>query len=238
MADPAMPRAEWEALAAELALGVLEGDDRARALRLCLSDPEFAAEVARWEARLAGLLDDAGEVSVPPALWAAIEGKLRPATPTASIRTLRLWQGGALASGAVAAALALMLLTRPAVSPTPAPTIVTAAQPVIVASLTGGAEGPRFDTRYDPGAARLKVRAAATPPAMRVPELWVIPEDGVPRSLGYVAASGETDLPIAEGHRSLMRDGVTLAITWEPPAAEPHAAPSGAPVATGRIATL
>ena len=37
--------------AAELALGVLEGEERATALRRVLSEPAFAAEVERWRAR-------------------------------------------------------------------------------------------------------------------------------------------------------------------------------------------
>lgn len=235
MADPTLPRAEWEALAAELALGVLAGEERARALRLTLSDPEFAAEVRQWEARLTGLLDDTAELPAPPSVWSAIEARVAP-VPTASVRTLRFWQAGAVGSGAIAAALALALLTQPRdLPPTPAPIVI---QPAIVASLSGAPDGPNFATRYDPRAAQLKVRATAAPPTGHRPVLWIIPADGVPRALGTVAASGETQLPVAEGHRALIRDGATLAVTWEPDAAPMPAAPSSAPVAAGRIATL
>jgi anti-sigma-K factor RskA len=56
MADPSGSPPDREALAAELALGLLEGADRAEALRLCLSDPAFAAEVEAWGLRLSPLL--------------------------------------------------------------------------------------------------------------------------------------------------------------------------------------
>jgi anti-sigma-K factor RskA len=57
MVDPAPPPSDREALAAELALGLLDGPEWAEALRLCLSDPEFGAEVGAWSLRLSLLLD-------------------------------------------------------------------------------------------------------------------------------------------------------------------------------------
>ncbi|MGJ3628226.1 hypothetical protein AB5I41_17070 [Sphingomonas sp. MMS24-JH45] len=44
--------------AAELALGVLDGDERAAALRRVLAEPDFAREVARWRDYLAALFAD------------------------------------------------------------------------------------------------------------------------------------------------------------------------------------
>ncbi|MBN8841445.1 MAG: hypothetical protein J0I25_14735, partial [Sphingomonadales bacterium] len=52
-------------LAAELALGLLDGEERAAALRRMLVDPAFAREVEDWRHRLAGLFDDVVEVAAP-----------------------------------------------------------------------------------------------------------------------------------------------------------------------------
>ena len=41
--------------AGELALGVLDGEERAAALRQVIADPAFAREVDQWRSRLAGL---------------------------------------------------------------------------------------------------------------------------------------------------------------------------------------
>jgi len=44
-----------EGMAVEYALGTLDADERAQAEALLLVDPEFAAEVQRWERRLGEL---------------------------------------------------------------------------------------------------------------------------------------------------------------------------------------
>ena len=54
MTEPTPP--EQDLLAAELALGLLDGTERAEALRLCLSDPAFARAVDAWSIRLSPLL--------------------------------------------------------------------------------------------------------------------------------------------------------------------------------------
>ncbi len=46
---------ETDLTAAELALGVLEGDEQAAALRRMLDDPAFARDVALWKRHLAAL---------------------------------------------------------------------------------------------------------------------------------------------------------------------------------------
>ena len=51
--------------AAELALGLLDGDERAAALRRVLADPAFAREVEDWRNRMAGLFDDFARLRRP-----------------------------------------------------------------------------------------------------------------------------------------------------------------------------
>src|SRR5437868_3856425 len=63
-------------LAAELALGVLDGEARARAEARAASDPEFAAEAAAWSARLHPLAEDVAPVAAPDTLWPRIEAAL------------------------------------------------------------------------------------------------------------------------------------------------------------------
>ena len=46
---------ETDLTAAELALEVLDGDERTAALRRMLDDPAFARDVARWRRHLAAL---------------------------------------------------------------------------------------------------------------------------------------------------------------------------------------
>jgi anti-sigma-K factor RskA len=226
MADPVLTTEERDTLAGELALGVLEGEDRARALRLQLADPVFAAEVRGWAERLAPLHAGFGETAAPEGLWARIEARLSNGGDVLLRRRLRRWRGGALLSGAIAAGLALVLLLD-----------TRAPAPLVVAQLAGDTPGTLVTAAYDPASGALRLRAAMPGDAL-APELWVIPADGVPRSLGLIAENGTTNLPVAVGHRALIADGATLAVTMEPRTGAPHAAPSSAPVASGKITTI
>lgn len=103
---------ELDAMAGELALGVLEGDARAKALRMVLANPEFAARVAMWQQRLEPLGSAFSEVS-PPAVWRAIEAELDSRERNKGVTALRLWRGSALVSGAIAASLAAVMVLTP-----------------------------------------------------------------------------------------------------------------------------
>lgn len=240
MVDPMDLPDERELLAAELALGVLEGDALAAANRRLLTDAAFAEEVEAWRDRLAGMALDVPDETPPDELWSRIERAIDGTGPAQVVdlvprRQLRRWQFGTAAAGAVAAALAVMLvIPRPDPLIIPPPTQV-AAQPAIVAQLRGEGEGPLVAARYDPATAQLRLVAQDMGEDPRVPELWIIPEDGIPRSLGVIQPAGDTQLAVAEGHRSMLHDGATLAITMEPRATAPHPAPTGPRVAAGKI---
>jgi anti-sigma-K factor RskA len=60
-------------LAAEFALGLLDGDELREARRRALSDPDFASQVARWRGSLAPLHLEIDEESPPIDLWNRIE---------------------------------------------------------------------------------------------------------------------------------------------------------------------
>jgi anti-sigma-K factor RskA len=120
MDDPLTPEEERDALAAELALGLLEGQARADALQLALSDPRFAARVTAWEAKLSPLHGEWVEAEPGGAVWDGIASRLsRQHSPsvTAIETRLRRWRVGALASGAIAAALAVVLIFQPVPAP-------------------------------------------------------------------------------------------------------------------------
>jgi anti-sigma-K factor RskA len=233
MPDPLDPE-DRDVLAGELALGLLDGEDHARANRLRLSDPGFAAAVAAWNERLAPL--GAGfEAQPSPALWPAIQRRLKSPEDVLVRRGLRRWRFGAIASGALAASLAAVIVLRPAPAPVE---IVRAPDRVAVAQL--GAEGAPalLAANYDPAGGILRIRAMRLPDSALAPELWVIPADGVPRSLGLVAASGVSRVAVSAGHQRLLQDGATLAITLEPRDGAPHKAPSSTPIAAGKISTI
>lgn len=235
MADALTP--EQEMLAAELALGVLDGSERAEAQRLVLADPAFAAEVEAWRARLDDMSHGYAEAT-PRDLWPAIETRLNAADDRETVRKLRFWRWSAIGSSAVAASLAAAMLLLPGPAPvTVVREIVRAPDQVAVAQL-GGEAGALLAANYDPGEGMLRIRAIDMPQSELAPELWIIPADGVPRSLGLVDARGTTRVAIPAKLRAHMVDGSTLAITMEPIAGAPHAGPSSPAVAAGKISKI
>lgn len=223
-----------DALAAELALGLLEGEDRAGALRLVLSDRDFARAVADWRDALAPLFDLVAEVVPSAGLWNRIEAALdgTPAAPRTGF-----WKGAAAAAVAVAAALAGVLVLRPA----PVPQIIERDAPVVArlaAPLVPEGTASMVMARYDPAHAMLRIDANTMPDDDRTPELWVIPADGTPRSLGMIEKAGTTEMAMSAELKAWLVDGATLAVSLEPAGGSPTGLPTGPVIASGKLVTI
>ena len=147
------------------------------------------------------------------------------------MRRLRFWQGSALLSGAIAASLALVLVTRPAPAPDQPPAAVGLSQ---LADAQGAAT---MAISYDPQSGVLRMGTSQIASGAKAPELWVIPADGVPRSLGLINPQGGKHA-VSEELRAFLQNGATLAITLENAATAPHAAPTSAPILTGKISII
>lgn len=229
--DAVPPEDADDALAGELALDVLEGQDRADAVRRVLAERDFAARVDRWQARLTPLLDGIAPIAAPPRSWARIERRIAPATTPS--RALPLWRNAALVAGALAAALAFVLVTRG-----PVPTTVPPSAASLVAQASNAAGEPIVTARYDRATGRLHVRTANLPDGERVPELWVLDRAGTPRSLGLIPLNGAGEVAPDASAGALLVADATIALTLEPRAGAPHAAPSGTVLGAGKLALI
>lgn len=219
-----------DALAGELSLGLLEGEDRAAALRLMLSDRDFAARVEHWRMHQSGLFDSINEVEPPAGAWDGIAARIGAQTAPVVPASLRWWRLGALGSGAIAAGLALFLVVPRGEGAVAAP------QSFAVAQLTGPIEGLRITTRYDPATAILQVRASGMPETPTEPELWILPAGGgAPVSLGQIMRDGQTMIVVAQGHRSLINGEARLSLSMEPRSKIPSKRPSAVFVAGAAI---
>lgn len=220
---------EDDVTAAELALGLLEGEERAVLLRRVLQDREFAQAVDLWRDRFVALLADYAAVE-PPA-W--IEQRLARIGENA-----RPWRWATAASSLVAAGLALALIARPADVP-PARQVV--APPITFAAAMAPADtqdaGP-FAALFDARRGQVRVPAGIDVPAGRVAELWRIGADGVPKPLGLLLPEGTTALTLSPQDRAALAAGATLAISIEPLGGSPTSLPSGPVVATGKLIRL
>ena len=239
--EPMSPE-DRDLLAAEYALGALDGDDLARARSLAASHAGFRAEVERWTGRLSPLLDEVAPASPPDALWPKIEQRIGaqaagPPQPGANVVQLRrrvgLWRGLAAGATALAASLALVLVTQPPRTVAP---VQAAAPAPLVAMLGDESRDMKLVASFDPASGRLMVAAASDMPADpgHAHELWMIPADGKPRSLGTMPGPKmRAQLPMPMARQ--FREGVTLAVSVEPMGGSPTGLPTGPVIASGKL---
>ena len=237
------PEEEMDLLAAEYALGLLEGGERADAERQASRDAGFAALVDEWNERLAPMLAGVAPVEPDPALWDRIVASLeqpekRPVELLAIRRRLAVWKGYSAAVTALAASLLLVVGLRTAEPPPalqPAPEI----RPVMVATLAPESGPASLTASYDPSTNSLVVAPAAlSPVAGHDHELWIIPDDGKPRSLGLVAASQQRRMPLPAGLSPRLVETATIALSAEPTGGSPTGQPTGPVVASGKFSRV
>ncbi len=219
------------ALAAEYTLNLLDRAQHAQAAARVSSDAAFAAEVVSWQERLHPLLDGQ-EQAAPESVWTAISAQIAPpANENVRSSGLRLWQGLTLLSTGVAAALALMLISRPDVAP------VQTTTPLIAA--LGSETGPSAMTAsYEAASGKLVLTPVSLKTGKLYPELWVIPEGGTAHSLGVIRGDGPMQIIVTPELRAHLAKGSTLAITTEPLGGAPGGKATGPIIASGKITTI
>ena len=232
---------EDEALAAEHAIGLLNARERAAAETQMAAEPAFAQAVEAWRRRLAPWLGAIPGVSAPAGVWPRIERAL-PANDNRTRGGVGFWRGATVGSLGLAAAslvAAVMLANRPAtVIQTPAP------EPgrMLNASLMSqeGQPQPLFVAAYDP-MRRALIITSLLPPGqdpLTVQELWLIPQDGKPRSLGLVEPGVSKSVAMPQTLEQMVAEGVSLAVSIEPLGGSPGDAPTGPITAVGKLAAI
>ncbi|MFO1270494.1 MAG: anti-sigma factor [Rubrivivax sp.] len=223
-----------DALAAEYVAGTLRGPARRRFEALLPGHPALRAAVQDWQARLMPLAAEVAPQPPPARVWRALEQRLWPkaaaAAPLPWWRRLAPWR--ALSGLATAAALALAVLLA---SPPPA------RAPIVVVLQSTGAEGS-FATPFvaslsaDGGALVTQPVQPVALTADRVLELWSVPPQGAPTSLGLIKANGTTVVAPAKLPPALLKGGTAaLAVSVEPPGGSPTGAPTGPVVYAGKL---
>jgi len=221
-------------LAAEYVLGTLQGAARLRFERLLRDDARLRVEVGAWEQRLGPLLLKMGAPVRPPVrVWAGIRERLF-GTATAPARDyLWFWRSLALGGAALAAALLLYISVGLYV---PAPL----APPSLAAVLQDEKSQSAWLVSSSADGAALSVKTLAPQPlsVTQAFELWVVPGDGRPRSLGLISPTGPTQLALPKALQPLLAQGVVLAVSLEPAGGSPTGAPTGPVLYQGKWQTL
>lgn len=232
-------------LAAEYALGLPDDGERARAEGLLATDRGFRDRVARWSGRLAPLLDEVEAASPPAGLWTRIEREIDPRAgsapadlaPGSNVHALRrkvnVWRGYSAAATALAASLALFLVTRPPAEAPPAPP----APAPLIAMMEAEGSPAKLVATYDPARRMLLVAPAAGVDAVagHAHELWLIPADGKPRPMGLLEPGAPRRMAIPPAMLAEMKADVTLALSVEPAGGSPSGLPTGPVIASGKL---
>ncbi len=225
--------------AAELALGVLEGDERAAALRRVLAEPEFAQSVERWRAHFALLFDRVGEVSPSADLLERIEGRIdgRFANQAPVRREANPWKPTAIAAG-LAALLMSVVAFRPVESPPPPAAPPAVASASMIAAMALGDNGGAQPAMYDAAKGLVKMPGPMPIPAGKSAQLWVIEGKAAPKPLGTFRSTGPGIYEAETTMGTVIPAGATLAISIEPLGGSPTGAPTGPVIASGTLSKV
>ncbi len=217
-------------LAADYVAGTLRGGARRRFESLLGAHPALSRAVRAWEARLMPLTATLPPVQPSPRVWGRIEARLH-GTASAPSRgsgwsRLALWRGLAGFAGVAAMGLSL-LLALPSPAEPPMVVVLAAATPDGAAAKASFVAGISADGR----ALVTRPLAHVSLQADRSLELWALPPQGAPRSLGVISANGTTVVQRGRG----LDNTNALAVTLEPSGGSSSGKPTGPVLYLGKL---
>ncbi len=236
---------EQDMLAAEFAFGLLDGIDRAQAEALRDGDVGFAVAVRRWEAQAVTEMETIAPVAPPAALWdriaaaTAAADNVLPFDPAARqvklAKTLAWWRGGALIGGALAAGLALLMVFGNRASVPDGTEVAALETRLATVQVVGSDDQPIATAVFDQASGTMRVKLDVEGAADVVPEFWVIPEGGSPRSLGRTASG---DVRLTAEQQRLVFAGGAFAVSMEPADGNTSLTPRGEVLGAAAIQLL
>lgn len=233
-------------VASAFVVGTLPPRAQAWVERRLRHDAELCFAVTGWQDHLARWVELLAPVEPRPEVWEALARRIVANAPQAAsmpepitvlnpiapplepqpqkgspawVGTLAFWRASATLG--LAASLALAVGLGVALQPPPAPTHT--------AVFTDGQGRPVWilEAELPEGRLGLRALAAAQPPPDRAYELWMLPADGTPVSLGLLPASGTAELQVSTGLAQRLLTAAGLAVSLEPAGGSPTGQPTG-----------
>jgi len=217
-------------LAAEYVLGTLRGRARARFEALARSDPAVDSIRRRWEEALSPLAERVAGVEPPARVWTRIEERIGAAAPRGAWSSVSFWRSFGLLAGGVASVLLMAFLLTQG---TPR------GGPEFVAVLVSPTNEARMTIAMQRDGMHIhNVRGwKSVQDAGRALELWAVPKEGTPRSLGLLANTGGDFRVRIAADDARLRDVMAFALSSEPAGGSPTKAPTGPVLCTGMVGT-
>ncbi|CAI8961664.1 anti-sigma factor [Pseudomonas zeae] len=219
---PALRRA----LAADYAIGLMSAPARRRFEQLLLDDAALRAELAQWQESLATLTEALPEHPVPDRVWHGITSRIEPQVlHVPEKRPFWNWLRLTAAICSIAVLVFLGSLYNRDDARYRATLLTADAQPAL---------------KVEAHADYLQVEplTLAAVDADRSLELWAIPADGKPISLGVIPAGGKGKVELSEVQKALIGKPIALAVSLEPKGGSPTGQPTGPVLYQGALAAL
>jgi anti-sigma-K factor RskA len=206
-------------LAAEYVLGTLHGAARRR-FESPLETSQQAREAAtRWRSRFAELATALPEQTPPPRVWKNISRAIDP-DPGRPVGAFWRWWSIA-ASVALIAVLAF--IGQDQMRPTPA-----AEQQVAFVNEDNLTPLWVVSLNFDTGELHTRAVSATAQAIDKTYELWMLPEQGNPQSLGLLPVNGgSTSKAFSPALLALLKRAQGLAVSIEPAGGSPTGLPTG-----------
>ncbi|MGV8890003.1 MAG: anti-sigma factor [Pseudomonas sp.] len=214
------------ALAADYAIGLMPPAACRRFEQLLREDATLRTELAQWQESLASLTEALPELPVPDRVWQGITARIEPQVlHMPEKRPFWSWMRVTAAVCSLVIAVTLgMLYNRD--SARYSATLLTAdAQPALKV------EAHEDYLKVEP------LALAAVDPGRSL-ELWAIPADGKPISLGVIPAGGKGRVELSDAQKTLIGKPIALAVSLEPTGGSPTGQPTGPVLYQGALAAL
>ena len=215
-----------DSLAAEYVLGTLRGRARRRFLRLMTDRADVRFAVWQWERRLGDLALSVRPKQPRRRVWKNICRRIESSQRAPGL--LERWSGlwVALPTAVAAAWLAVAILPTPGVDR--------------IAVFTDEDAATLWVISADLDTGRLQTEAinAAAPDGDLDYELWILPDEGNPKSLGVLPiTAGAIETEISPQLIAALTDAGRLAISLEPSGGSPTGLPTGPVVHVTSVVT-
>lgn len=214
------------ALAADYAIGLMPAAARRRFEQLLLEDAALRAELANWQDSLTSLTEALPEQPVPDRVWQGITARIDPQElHVPEKRSFWNWMRVTVAVCALAVVMFLSVLYNRDEARYSATLLTADAQPALKV------QAHENYLQVEP------LTLAAVDPGRSL-ELWAIPANGKPISLGVIPAGGKGKVELSEAQKALIGKPIALAVSLEPKGGSPTGQPTGPVLYQGALAAL
>ncbi len=231
-------------LAAEYVLGTMKGGARRRFNEYLLDNRALREEVVKWEAHFTPLTEAIPPIAPPARVWSAIEArtikkqtqlsagnlKQNAAESSASkglFQNINFWRNWGLGASALAASL-LVVTSLGMLQPKDA---------MLTAVLEDQGVARMVVEQPNSNLITVKMVKPWKADDGKSLQLWVMPKDGVPRSIGIINQDGTTKISMGDMD-SMLNNGTAFALSKEPRGGSPTGQPTGMILCKGVIAKM